>query len=73
MDVLSSAPVLAPPDYSKLCIVDCDASNDALGSVLSRVGGDGFEHPVYFYSRTFNAAERNTQQPIASASLWWLA
>ena len=45
-DALSSAPVLAPPDYSKSWIVDCDASNDALGAVLSQVGGDGIEHPV---------------------------
>ena len=58
-DVLSFAPALAPPDNSKPWTVDYDASSDALGAVLSQVCGEGLEHPVYFYSRTFNADERN--------------
>ena len=58
-DALSSAPVLAPPDYSKLWIIDCDASNDAIGAVLSQAGADGIKHPVYYYSRTFNTAKRD--------------
>ena len=36
-----------------------DGSNNALSAVLSQVGGDGIEHSVYYYSRTFNTAERN--------------
>ena len=52
-------PVLAPPDYSKPWIVDCDASNDALGAVLSQFGRDGIKHRVYYYSRTYDTAERS--------------
>ena len=58
-DALSSAPVLIPPDYQQPWIIDCDASNTAIGAVLSQEGEDGLEHPVYFYSRTLNSAERN--------------
>ena len=58
-DALSSSLVLAPPTYSKPWIVDCDSNKDALGVVLSQVGGVGIEHPVYYYSKTFNAAKRN--------------
>ena len=58
-DVLCSAPVLAPLDYSKPWIIDCDASDNALGAILSQAGGYGIEHPMYYYSRTFNTAESN--------------
>ena len=37
--------------------MDADASNDAVGAVLSQVT-DGAEHPVYFHSRVLKDAER---------------
>ena len=56
---LTTAPVLRPPNWNKSWIVDCDASGEAVGSVLSQIGDDEEEHPVYYYSRLLNNAERN--------------
>ena len=57
---LSKAPVLRPPQCGKLWIIDCDASNTAVGAVLSQEEPyTGDEHPVYYYSRLLNGAERN--------------
>ncbi|MCV6574127.1 MAG: RNase H-like domain-containing protein, partial [Cohaesibacter sp.] len=53
-----NAPILAKPDCSRAFIVDADASNDAVGAVLSQVT-DGAEHPVYFHSRVLKDAERS--------------
>ena len=53
------APVLAMPDMSKQFVVECDASDYASGAVLSQVQADGKLHPVAFYSKSFNEAERN--------------
>ena len=55
---LTSAPVLAYPDFSKPFIVDTDASNGAVGGVLSQIR-DGKEHPVAYCSRTLTKCERN--------------
>ena len=50
---LSSAPVLAFPDENAgEFIVDADASNVALGSVLSQVQ-DGQEKVMAYYSKCF--------------------
>ena len=56
---LTSAPVLKVPDWSKDWILDCDASNNAVGSILSQKDNHEEEHPVYYYSRLLNPAERN--------------
>ena len=56
-NALTNAPVLAKPDCSRAFIVDADASNDAVGPVLSQVT-EGAEHPVYFHSRVLKDAER---------------
>ena len=55
---LTSAPVLVYPDFSKPFIVDTDASNGAVGGVLSQIR-DGKEHPVAYCSRTLTKCERN--------------
>ena len=54
---LTSAPVLGFPQESEgIFICDADASNDALGSVLSQVQ-NGQERVIGFYSKCFNKAE----------------
>jgi hypothetical protein len=47
------------PDFSKPFILACDASNVALGAVLSQIDDEGREHPVSFASRVLSKTERN--------------
>ena len=56
--VLQNAPVLQLADQSRPYIVTTDASDYAMGAVLSQVWDDG-EHPVAFESRKMNPAEQN--------------
>ncbi len=46
-----------PQESQGTFIVDADASNDALGSVLSQEQ-DGQERVIGYYSKCFNKAER---------------
>jgi RNase H-like domain found in reverse transcriptase len=39
--------------------MSCDASDSVIGAVLEQVGDDGLIHPVYYYSRKFQGAQRN--------------
>ena len=55
----TSAPILRHVDPKKRFILEADASDFALGSVLSQIGDDGQLHPVAFHSRKFEAAEIN--------------
>ena len=55
---LLSAPVLQLADVDKEYIVTCDASDFAVGAVLSQNHDDG-EHPVAYESRKMNTAEGN--------------
>lgn len=57
-EVLIDSPVMACPDFSKPFILQCDASQVGLGSVLAQEI-DGEEHPVAYFSRLFSRAERN--------------
>jgi hypothetical protein len=57
----TSAPILIHPDPAKPFIVETDASNFALGAILSQFGIDGLLHPVAFYSRKLTSAEINYQ------------
>ena len=55
----TSAPILAHIDPEKPFTIEADASDFALGSILSQPGKDGQSHPVAFHSRKFTAAEIN--------------
>jgi hypothetical protein len=50
------APVLAYPRWDVEFVIQCDASNQGLGAVLSQYY-DEEEHPIAYYSRRFNGAE----------------
>ena len=55
----TSAPILGHVDPEKPFIIEADASDFALGSILSQQGNDEKLHPVAFHSRKFDAAEIN--------------
>ena len=55
----TSAPILIHVDQDKPFILEADASDFALGSVLSQPKENGLLYPVAFHSRKFEAAEIN--------------
>ena len=57
--LLCEAPVLKKPNQSKDWILDCDASDFALGSILGQEDQDQQVHLVYYYSRQFQSSELN--------------
>lgn len=54
---LVSAPVLAMPDYSMPFAIACDASDVAIGAVLTQQF-EGEEHPISYFSQKLTMAER---------------
>nr|CAI5851281.1 unnamed protein product [Callosobruchus analis] len=54
---LTTAPVLASPDFSKPFVLYCDASDTGVGSVLYQET-DGIEHPIAYASKTLNKCQR---------------
>jgi hypothetical protein len=57
----TSTPILIHPDPAKPFTVETDASDFALGAILSQSGIDGLLHPVTFYSQKLTSAEINYQ------------
>ena len=55
----TSAPILAPWIPDKPLVVETDASDYALGAILSIVEDSGEIHPIAFHSRTFTPSELN--------------
>ena len=53
------APILMHIDLSQPFIIEADASDFALGSILSQSRDDGKYHPIVFHSIKFEAAEIN--------------
>jgi hypothetical protein len=64
------------PDQTKLFQIECDASKDASGAVLTQLDTNGVRHPCAFISKTFSPAERNYEiydhklLAIISFKLW---
>lgn len=57
--LLTTDPILKYPDFKRRFILETDASDFALGAVLSQKFEDGKEHPIAYASRTLNDAECN--------------
>uniref|UniRef100_A0AB38Z266 Polyprotein n=1 Tax=Breu errantivirus TaxID=3078398 RepID=A0AB38Z266_9VIRU len=55
--LLTTDPILKYPDFEKKFILETDASDFALGAVLSQKFEDGKEHPICYASRTLNETE----------------
>jgi transposase InsO family protein len=56
--LLTNDPILQYPDFSKEFLLTTDASNFAIGAVLSQ-GPVGSDKPVCYASRTLNESEQN--------------
>lgn len=56
--LLTNDPILQYPDFDKEFILTTDASNVALGAILSQ-RHDGSEKPICYASRTLNDSEQN--------------
>lgn len=69
--LLCNDPISQYPDFSKQFILTTDASNVALGAVLSQ-GSLGSDKPVSFASRTLNETEQNysTVEKEMLAIIW---
>jgi hypothetical protein len=57
-ELLTTEPILKYPDFTRPFVLTTDASNDAIGAVLSQ-GPIGKDLPISYASRTLNNAERN--------------
>jgi len=69
--LLSQQPILQYPDFSRPFIVTTDASNVAVGAILSQ-GKVGSDLPIAYVSRTLNKAEKNynTTEKELLAIVW---
>ncbi len=56
---LISSPILIHPNPEQQFIVECDASNFAIGAILSQHDKNNVLHPVAYFSRALNNAEKN--------------
>ena len=56
---LISAPILRAPDWNKIVHVHIDASNFAIGCILTQPGEHKMDFPISYASRQLNSAEKN--------------
>ena len=56
---LTTSPVLVLPDYEKPFTLTTDASDYATGAILEQDDALGRSHPVAYYSKSLQPAERN--------------
>ena len=68
---LTKAPVLATPDFTREFAILCDASNEAIGAVLTQEFEDE-EHPIMYVHRVVTSAEKNysTTEKECLALVW---
>lgn len=68
---LTSQPVLSYPDWNRPFVLTTDASNEAIGAILSQ-GTIGKDKPLAFASRTLNKAETrySTTEKELLAIVW---
>ena len=52
--LLTTAPVLHYPDFSKPFVLYTDASLVAVGTVLSQLDEKGLDNPIAYFSRTLD-------------------
>ena len=57
--LLTSAPVLAMPDFDQPFIIHVDASDLGLGAVLMQESVEKLEHPIGYFSQKFSGSQRN--------------
>ena len=57
--LLTSAPVLAMPDFKRPFIIHVDASDLGLGAVLMQESIEKLEHPIGYFSQKFNKSQKN--------------
>jgi transposase InsO family protein len=71
-DNLLHPPVLALPRKAGRYVLDTDASDLQIGSCLCQEHPDGLRHPIGYWSRSLNAAERNysTTEKECLAIVW---
>ncbi|KAL5499281.1 hypothetical protein ACEPAH_1799 [Sanghuangporus vaninii] len=58
-EAFTTAPMLVRPDHDKQFVLETDASNFAMGAVLSQLGDDEILHPIGYWSNTYRDAENN--------------
>ncbi|KAL4155977.1 hypothetical protein QTP88_000012 [Uroleucon formosanum] len=70
-NILTNEPILQHPDFDRPFIVTTDASNTAIGAILSQ-GKVGTDLPITYASRTLNKAEKNynTTEKELLAIVW---
>ena len=56
---LTEAPILAFPQLDREFILQSDASNHAIGFILSQKDAEGREHPICYWGRSLSSAEKN--------------
>lgn len=57
--LLTAAPILAYPDFTRPFVLDTDASDTGIGAVLSQVHDDGREHVIAYGSHPLTKSQRN--------------
>src|SRR5258705_6912919 len=60
-NTITSTPMLTFPSRSSLFCLECDASNFAMGAILSQQQEDGLFHPIGFMSKSFSNMKQNYQ------------
>ena len=61
---LTAEPILKFPDFNEQFIIEADASNFAVGGVLSQLGPNGIEHPVAYFSTALQKSQQNWSATI---------